>query len=47
MALTAVFSDNRFVNPRIALRCTMQTGEELVAEDQKITALEVGKVIGP
>jgi hypothetical protein len=47
IALTAVFSDNRFVNPRIALRCTMQTDEELVAEDQKITALEVGKVIGP
>lgn len=46
-ALTAVFSDDRFVDPRIALRCTQQAGEELVAEDQKLTALEVGKVIGP
>jgi hypothetical protein len=47
IALTAVFSNNRIENPRIAIRCTMQTGEELAAEDQKITALEVGKVIGP
>lgn len=47
MALTAVFSDNRFENPRIALRCTEQTDEELFLEDQRITALEVGKVIGP
>ncbi len=46
-ALTAVFSDDRFVDPRIALRCTQQDGEELVAEDQKLTALEVGKVVGP
>ena len=47
MALTAVFSDNRFENPRIALRCTEQADEELFLEDQRITALEVGKVIGP
>jgi hypothetical protein len=47
IALTAVFSDDRFVDPRIALRCTEDAGEELVAEDQKLTALEVGKVVGP
>jgi hypothetical protein len=47
MALTAVFSDNRIENPRIAIRCTQQTDEELAAEDQKMTALEVGKVIEP
>jgi hypothetical protein len=48
IALTAVFSDNRFENPRIALRCTEQADpfEDLVAEDTKITALEVGDVIG-
>jgi hypothetical protein len=46
-ALTAVLSDDRFVDPRIALRCTRQAAEELEAEDQKLTALEVGKVIGP
>ena len=47
IALTAVFSDDRFVDPRIALRCTEETVEEFVAEDQKLTALEVGKVVGP
>jgi hypothetical protein len=47
IALTAVFSDNQIENPRIALRCTEQTDEDLVLEDLKITALEVGKVIGP
>ncbi len=46
-ALTAVFTDDRFVDPRIALRCTEQPGEEFVAEDQKLTALEVGRVVGP
>jgi hypothetical protein len=47
IAVTAVFTDDRFVDPRIALRCTEDDGEELVAEDQKLTALEVGKVVGP
>ncbi len=47
IALTAVFTDDRFVDPRIALRCTEDAGEELVAEDMKLTALEVGKVVGP
>jgi hypothetical protein len=48
IALTAVFSDNRVANPRIALRCTEQRNpfEEFVAEDVKMTALEVGDVIG-
>jgi hypothetical protein len=47
IALTAVFTDDRFVDPRIALRCTEDAGEELVGEDMKLTALEVGKVVGP
>jgi hypothetical protein len=48
IALTTVFDDDRSKNPRIALRCTEQSNEEdLAAQDQKITALEVGKVIGP
>jgi hypothetical protein len=47
IALTAVFTDDRFVDPRIALRCTEDAGEELVAEDPRLTALEVGKVVGP
>ena len=47
IALSTVFSDDRFENPRIALRCTHQADEDMTAEDQKITALEVGKVIGP
>ena len=48
IALTAVFSDNRVANPRIALRCTEQRNpfEEFVAEDVKMIALEVGDVIG-
>lgn len=47
IALTTVFSDDRFENPRIALRCTAQADEFLTPIDPKITALEVGKVIGP
>ena len=47
IGLTAVFTDDRFVDPRIALRCTEDAGEELVGEDMKLTALEVGKVVGP
>jgi hypothetical protein len=47
IALTTVFSDDRFENPRIALRCTAQANEFLEPFDMKITALEVGKVIGP
>ncbi len=47
IALTTVFSDDRVENPRIALRCTAQADEFLAPIDPKITALEVGKVIGP
>ena len=48
IALTTVFDNDRIENPRIALRCTEQSDEvDVSAEDQKITALEVGKVIGP
>jgi hypothetical protein len=38
-------------NPTIALRCTSQAGstgvDEVVPQDVKMTALEVGAVIGP
>ena len=34
-------------NPTIAVRCTEQADEQNVADLAKITALEVGKVIGP
>ena len=47
IVLTTVLDDDRLENPRIALRCTAQGLEQMTAEDQKITALEVGKVIGP
>lgn len=47
IALTTVFSDDRLENPRIALRCTAGANEFIFPDDPKITALEVGKVIGP
>ena len=46
IALTTVLDDDRLENPRIALRCTSQSIEQIEAQDQKITAVEVGKVIG-
>jgi hypothetical protein len=47
IALSAVFSDDRFENPRIGLRCTTNENAFITPSDPKITALEVGKVIGP
>ena len=47
IALSAVFSDDRLENPRIGLRCTTGENAFTFPVDPKITALEVGKVIGP
>ena len=47
LALSAVFSDDRLENPRIGLRCTADESTFIEPHDPKITALEVGKVIGP
>jgi hypothetical protein len=47
LALSAVFSDDRLENPRIGLRCTTDGNTFIEHHDPKITALEVGKVIGP
>lgn len=46
MALSGVVRKNA-ENPTIALRCTSQPENQLITENVKITALEVGAVTGP